>query len=153
MCCVLWDLCVCLLCQNRIYISVNKRFLEGVVNLCTKCRTKFDLPCLWGSGNLWSPGCWWRFLESWSGVAHHVLGSQPCALVLFNTTWRRLHASPMEWSLWNMPGALGRACRHPSCELWHWLQLSACWESSATHRGLLPLFLQSGSCEHWSQSQ
>lgn len=47
MCCVLWDLCVCFCCQDRIYISdENKRFSKSTVTLCTKHRMKFYLPSL-----------------------------------------------------------------------------------------------------------
>lgn len=117
MCCVLWDLCVCFLCQDGVYISVNKRFLEVLVNLCTKCRTKFDLPYVWGKGNLWSTDCWWHCLEFWSEwptmcwVGNPALWS--CLILLGEGCM-----PPMGWSLWNMPGALGRAGIHPaSCDM------------------------------------
>lgn len=111
MCCVLWDLCVCFLCQNGIYISdANKRFFKSTVTLSTKCRTEFYLPSLWDKGHL-CPTVHWLLVALASvvrWVAKHELGWWPCPLVLFGLlgTCRGLISVKYPW-------ALGRAEVHP----------------------------------------
>lgn len=107
MCCVLWDLCVCFLCQDGIYISdVKKRFLKSAVTLCTKCRSKFYLPSLRQSTSVpCSP-------LAAGGTAQCEVGWWPCTLVLFSAAWSRLCACHGLTSL-KYPPALGRADVHP----------------------------------------
>lgn len=134
MCCVLWDLCVCFLCQDGIYISdVNKRFLKSTVTLCTKCRTKF---CLSSLRQRTSVSCWW-YCPVWGG-------------------WPRmtLHSGSVQWyfeqaDLCRAPPSL-REGRSPPWKQGSGLWIPPCLLGPLCHMQGLQ---QSGFCEHCRQSQ